>query len=1489
MRTKRVVWKALAVSLAAAMLASGTPMAAMATGGPAATGVGDAAVRPLNFGAQGLRVQGIDRFGTSVALSQRGWQTSRWVVVASARNWPDALVAGPLAAALGAPVLLTEPGSLPGEVAAEVTRLGASDAIVVGGTAAVGDAVLAGLVSAGVPSGNVERIGGKDRYATAALVADRIAKIRGEARAVVVATGERYPDALAVSGFAGASGMPVLLTRASVLPPATVRALADLDVIQTLVVGGTGAVCANVCDALPYPTRIGGTDRYDTARRIAEYAFANGFTYDTVIVAVGTSFADALCAGPYAASIGAPVVLTSGKSLSKAADEFFNSHCSSVKSILVIGGPGAIGDPVVTAIERAAVTELSPATELVTAAVSTALETVTPDGALVFAAGAPGVASIETSDVLVSGPTDNAPSGFLLRAVSVTESGGKVTVETTAATLADVIVKGSLDVTGAVDPNATGEDSSSLMMTTATASDGTHVDLQFDTAAGTVRVPTTSGPLSGGPGLLPQADMGDTAAIPFETGIDAAGEATAPAAAPVVVSGGVSLSGGFSLNASWGHLYYEQRWWGRESITGLQSLTFVTYLSETLEFNLDVNRDVAYTLNIIGQIEKRKQKTDPTYRMRFKIGSPWFWVGWVPVNVTFYVTPIAKLTLGTTGFHFGFKQTSTVTLGVGYTYSGGWSTVSGASNSFSVRGPTLDGGAATATVGATVDCLFYNTVGPYFGAQGSLGVRSDVAQNPWWSASVAVDGLYGGKLDILGKLLSFGGSVPFFRRVIVAAPGPYPTGGAVWWPRMVAGSVAGAGTGSASGGVRSVATPALDMSTVDPSDFSIDGLDVTGVAQLPDGTVRLTTGPHAPGREYVATVKNGSFRTQGGIWAMSSAGSFVGHYAPGVTAARALDGTTVDVTFETYGRSLDAASIDASDFAVGGLTVLAAALQPDACTVRLTTGAQAPGTAYTVAVAGGAVSAKEGFPGASSSAGFVGYMQPAVVSVVARAADTVDVTFTSYALLDASTIDATDFTIPGLTVSGATLQPDGRTVRVGTSAQVKGTSYTVSAGAGDIADAVGFTSAGSDAGFVGYWPPTVSGATVVDSRTVDVSFSSYYDIDSATVQTGDFTLASPSVADPVPAIVSAAVQPDGRTVRVRVASRLYPQRGHEVSVADGALADTTWDCAASSATFTAAAPSFAMANVSDGKTRPATVVRFANPSQGYVLHTWGEIAYTSDGGTTWLSRSLPGAPVSNKHVRDIAFVGGDPLKPVVVGWGGMIYSSINAGSAWTLRIGEQGSWPLPLRIDTDHLWTVDFADSSKGYIGGSGWNEFQQSTNAGATWALHSQSATIPVDGAWGIDNRWLRFAPDGLRGYYVVGDRILVTDDGGVTWSQRYSGAPGYFGSVCAPDSQNAWAVGTNGTILRTADGGVTWQPQSSGTAQALSGVVFEDAYHGFAVGANSTLLHTWDGGSTWTALAAPTTGLFDSADFADFDNAWVAGWDGGTGGRLFKMTTQW
>ncbi len=97
------------------------------------------------------RLAGADRFETSAKVSAAAFAPGVPVAyVSTGYNFPDALSASAAAAKLGGPVLLTAPGSLPGSVRAELTRLKPGKIVVLGQADAVSDAVRIQLGAIGV-------------------------------------------------------------------------------------------------------------------------------------------------------------------------------------------------------------------------------------------------------------------------------------------------------------------------------------------------------------------------------------------------------------------------------------------------------------------------------------------------------------------------------------------------------------------------------------------------------------------------------------------------------------------------------------------------------------------------------------------------------------------------------------------------------------------------------------------------------------------------------------------------------------------------------------------------------------------------------------------------------------------------------------------------------------------------------------------------------------------------------------------------------------------------------------------------------------------------------------------------------------------------------------------------------------------------------------------------------------------------------------------
>lgn len=292
------------------------------------------------------RVTGQNRYETAAELTREShpWG-SRRAYVATAATYPDALAAAAAAGSRRAPVLLVRPDRLPAVTAEALTRLRTTEIIVAGGPTAVGEPVITALERI-APT---ERIAGDNRYATAdALALDTYP--RG-AETVFLTTGLDFPDALSASAVAGRAGAPILLARQNGIPASTRATLEELAPSKVVVVGSEVALGRPVTDALdslslPWE-RVGGSDRYDTAARLATWFSPEA---DEVWTATGTDFPDALTASAAAAKASAPLLLAKPDSLPRVTGEAVGSLGAT--GAVVVGGKTAVSDTVLGRLGR---------------------------------------------------------------------------------------------------------------------------------------------------------------------------------------------------------------------------------------------------------------------------------------------------------------------------------------------------------------------------------------------------------------------------------------------------------------------------------------------------------------------------------------------------------------------------------------------------------------------------------------------------------------------------------------------------------------------------------------------------------------------------------------------------------------------------------------------------------------------------------------------------------------------------------------------------------------------------------------------------------------------------------------------------------------------------------------------------------------------------------------------------------------------------------
>ncbi len=256
------------------------------------------------------RFEAADGTGTSVVAARRLWPAPRTVVIARGDEFADALAAAPVAAVLDAPLLLTDSGQLPAHVWEQIEHDHADRAVIMGGSAAVGDGVVAQLRDElGIL--DVERIQGPNRFETAAAAASFVRANGGTADPIVV-RGEGaghiggWEDAMAVSQHAALLAAPILLTRPDSLPGVTRARLAELAPDGVTVVGGTAAVSDGVASELGSIApvqRLAGPSRYETSTAVADATLAAGADPSRVFLAPGTNWQDALVAGATAGAL----------------------------------------------------------------------------------------------------------------------------------------------------------------------------------------------------------------------------------------------------------------------------------------------------------------------------------------------------------------------------------------------------------------------------------------------------------------------------------------------------------------------------------------------------------------------------------------------------------------------------------------------------------------------------------------------------------------------------------------------------------------------------------------------------------------------------------------------------------------------------------------------------------------------------------------------------------------------------------------------------------------------------------------------------------------------------------------------------------------------------------------------------------------------------------------------------------------------------------
>ena len=186
---------------------------------------------------------------------------------------------------------------------------------------------------------------------------------------------------------------------------------------------------------------------------------------------------------------------------------------------------------------------------------------------------------------------------------------------------------------------------------------------------------------------------------------------------------------------------------------------------------------------------------------------------------------------------------------------------------------------------------------------------------------------------------------------------------------------------------------------------------------------------------------------------------------------------------------------------------------------------------------------------------------------------------------------------------------------------------------------------------------------------------------------------------------------------------------------------------------------------------------------------------------------------------------------------GTIVRSRDAGVSWDIRpSGTQeefrGSWVIG---------NTAFAVGSNSTL--------LRSADGGQSWAAMAKEGGVQTFHALCM---W-----DDSNGI-IVGAGLQMTDDGGLTWTERSTPYPdlvtAYF-AASVVGTTHAWVGARVGHVMRTIDGGENWTLHDTGASRAIQSIHFINETHGWAGTDSQEFVYTIDGGENWVEQSLPAS----------------------------------
>ena len=285
---------------------------------------------------------------TSALISREAFTSSDWVVLARDDDFADALGATGVAGVLDCPIILTDRMALSDAAADEISRLGAKNCYIIGGTGAMKTQLETDLKGVGVTF--VDRLWGDNSYDTSLACARKVVELGGKPDEAIIAMSTNFQDALSMSSYAYKYKVPVILQTWGTYASDrgfTPEAQQWLQGKKLVVAGGAGAISNESVSPYTVTVRLWGDSGYDTSQAIAEWMVGNGFlSPDSIVIACGAQLpkgTDALAGAALGGKLGAPMLLATTNTAMEEAntttiDGFLAANAGHVRNAYVLGG-----------------------------------------------------------------------------------------------------------------------------------------------------------------------------------------------------------------------------------------------------------------------------------------------------------------------------------------------------------------------------------------------------------------------------------------------------------------------------------------------------------------------------------------------------------------------------------------------------------------------------------------------------------------------------------------------------------------------------------------------------------------------------------------------------------------------------------------------------------------------------------------------------------------------------------------------------------------------------------------------------------------------------------------------------------------------------------------------------------------------------------------------------------------------------------------------